>query len=528
MFASLKSSSEEEEMMNLLSIRTILFNLKAIANEVRTNFDFCRDMEKQLKDCGYDWFGSGFGSFGESEQVMKVLAVAVNEAIQKKVDLQNQSSVVNQELHQLLDIDNDKSLDHYFFRPKFSLGLPFVSWKWMLETAGSPLDMAEFLKKDVPQWFVKKMIEHQFDIRWNTQSPNGEPAEYSFYQFCDKAEKTTKDFNFFKYIPRQAHVKATLYKECRRRSVHYLRSISKEELCPIVYIRVADGWIPWRADGLGTFNRVSIENDLLWIDPFIRKFITENADEQKIEHLEDSLAKSTLYWAVLEDGDFMSGDELKLKSIGQTQVYVGKANNGIRGRWIKATDNHCAMMKKCLDNVCAMTTYDPSTLEGIQLVDARLALAKVRKEKTALFVIKTFGDDVEKAEIVQEKAVVCLNEAQRCVDEEATVAASTATLQRLNLSGSTNVTSPAMGMMPTICQYELEKRQEEFDEAKAVLDDLKHSKTSKAEAEAQLTRAEKLHRMGKRIHDPRKNIIPHKDYQISWKPKDMRYGMNCN
>jgi hypothetical protein len=76
------------------------------------------------------------------------------------------------------------------------------------------------------------------------------------------------------------------------------------------------------------------------------------------------------------------------------------------------------MMKKCLDSVCAMATYDPSTLKGIQLVDARLALAKVTEEKTALFVIKTFGDDIEKAEIVQQKAEASLDKDQRCVDDE--------------------------------------------------------------------------------------------------------------
>lgn len=65
---------------------------------------------------------------------------------------------------------------------------------------------------------------------------------------------------------------------------------------------------------------------------------------------------------------------------------------------MKDKDNHCAMMKKCLDNVCNMTTYDPSALEGAQLVYVRLALAKIRSSmkkpiKTALFVIKTFGDE---------------------------------------------------------------------------------------------------------------------------------------
>jgi ribosome-binding factor A len=63
-----------------------------------------------------------------------------------------------------------------------------------------------------------------------------------------------------------------------------------------------------------------------------------------------------------------------------------------------------------------------------------------------------------------------------------------------------------------------------LDEAKVFLDDLQNSETSKAEAEAELTRAEKLHRMGKIIHNTRLNIIPRKHYNILWKPTDMEYA----
>jgi hypothetical protein len=50
------------------------------------------------------------------------------------------------------------------------------------------------------------------------------------------------------------------------------------------------------------------------------------------------------------------------------------------------------MIKKCLNDLCDMTTYDSSRMDGIQLVDLRLTLAKVRGENTALFVTKTFVD----------------------------------------------------------------------------------------------------------------------------------------
>ncbi|CAB3979765.1 Hypothetical predicted protein [Paramuricea clavata] len=452
-----------------MPLQQILSNLTDIADGVRTNPRFCQNMKQQLMKCGYDWFDDISNEHKVKEQVMKVLAVAVNEAIQKKVDFNVDLSLgdigeVNQELHQLLDIPEDKSLDDYFSLKIWSLINNLVE-------ATSPLDMAEYLKRSAPQWLVKNIIQYQFHMRWHTHG--GEPHDYTFYQFCDKA------------------------------------------------------------GGEGEFNEVDIDNDWSWIDPSIRKFITENADEQKVESvqsLEDSLAKPTLYWAVLNDGEFYSGDSLRLQEIGRTQVYVGKANNGIRGRWIKDKDNHCAMMKKCLDNVCAMTTYDPSTLEGIQLVDARLALAKVRRdhakeyrlmksgddfpENSALFVIKTFGDDVEKAEIAQQNAQVRLDKAQRDVDKA-----------QANWPETRSVAYSRLQQL----KAEVEERQEElYFEAIAVVNDTKTLTISKEEAETQLKQAEKQHRKGKRVHEVWKNIIPHKDCNISWKPTDMGYGMNCH
>ena len=179
----------------------------------------------------------------------------------------------------------------------------------------------------------------------------------------------------------------------------YVQSICerKEKLCPEVYVRSNDGWKTWDAD-TRTFTKSESEN-FSWINDSIKSFIHENADEQAVDSLEQCLSKLTLYWAVLEDKDFGSGEKLKLEEIGKTQVYIGEGNNGIQGRWITDSDNHCATIKKCLDNVLAIETYDPLRLEGISLVDARPALAKVRGERTALFAINTFGDDVEKSKL---------------------------------------------------------------------------------------------------------------------------------
>ena len=475
--------SNEEEL--LLPLKTILVNLKVIANKVRTKLSFCQKMKNQLKNIGYDWFGDPSSLKGEDlkEQVMKVLAVAVNEAIKRKVDVVGENKkVVTPELRQLLKIDERKSLNDYF---KSS-----VSKK--LASMSSPLDMAKHLKKiEGIQWLVVNIFQYQFDIRWNTLTINGDPADYTFYQFCDN-ENTTE---FLKHDPRQAHVKATLYKECRRKSVNDLRRITKENLCPTVYIKIARGWKSWRADK-DEFCKVRKNNKTLsLIDPSILKFITENADKQsrKDESLKNSLKNPTLYWAVLDDKDFIP-ETLKLKKIGRTQVYVGRAINGIQGRWTKDGKNHCEMMKKCLDNVCAMTTYDPSRLEGISLVDARLALAKVRREHTALFVIKTFGKVAEKAEIAKEKAKE-LRKVKEFLRVEKTA------------------------RRRTKLEAKVAKRQEELD--KAIAD----TKRSKSKAEAPLTRAERLHLDGKRVNDPSENIIPYDD-DMTWTPKDMKYGMN--
>ena len=485
--------SNEEEL--LLPLKTILVNLKVIASKVRTNPSFRQKMEKQLsEDCGYNWFGS-ISNFDEEqlkEQVMKTLAVAVNVAIQKKVDLGCENKVVNPELHQLLDNGKHESLYHHFIPVEDPLEFELIY---------SPLDLAKYLKKtkteSAPHWLVESIIQHQFDIRWRTH--NGDPDDYTFYQFRDN-ENTT---DLLKYIPRQAHVKATLYKECRGESVYHLKRISKQQLCPTVYIRTAGVWKSWRADK-DEFNDVEdINIQLSWIKPSIRTFITENADEQsrEVEYLKRSLEKHTLYWAVLNDRDFMPGEKLKLKETGRTQVYVGRANYGIQGRWLKDGDNHCEMMKKCLDNVCAMTTYDPLRLEGISLVDARLTLAKVRREETALFVIKTFGDDVEKAKIAVERAEASLHKAIASSREG---------------KASLREAEAPLRAAKTILQKELDQ---------AIVDDSKKNrKTTKSEAEAPLSAAEKSHQKGKRVNS-RENIIPYDD-DMTWTPKDMGYGMN--
>ena len=494
---------DQEDHINL-SFKQILAEL---VHKVNT-MEF-KDMRGELEDCEY----SGF----DDEQVEKVLAVAVNEAIQTKVDIR--------------DIAKTKAkLWRLLGSPK---KWPFrQSKERFIAIAKSPKEMAQYLLANATQQVVSNLIDHQFDIRWNTAT--GELADYTFYEFCNQ-DKTTK---YFEYKPRLAHVKATLYKECRK--VWYKDIPSKEELCPMVYIRVANGWVSWNAEGDEIIRDTEFPT---WINQHIRDFIEKNADVQKSDDdsLKRALKNPTLYWAVLNDKDFISGKHLKLKPIGKTQVYVGRAINGIKGRWLTDSNNHCQMMENCLANVLAMTTYDPLRMEGIQLVDARLALARVRQhhqqqedteEKTALFVLKTFGDDFEKAEIRLMNSEASLKRAKESLDKaEESLDQAEASLDEARSTDEKNRREKKVDKCKreiTRCENVKKEANEEVSKKNAEVEYCRNLKPTKLNINEFLTKAEKLHREGKRIDKPRWNIIPSKIYKdITWKPKDMGYGMNA-
>ena len=102
--------------------------------------------------------------------------------------------------------------------------------------------VAKILTRNVTQEFVKSIIELQFNIKWKTET--GEPADYTYYEFCDNTN-TTK---LLKYIPRQAHVKATPYKKCRNDTDDRLKGITQKQLCPTVYIRTTEKWKTWEPE----------------------------------------------------------------------------------------------------------------------------------------------------------------------------------------------------------------------------------------------------------------------------------------
>ena len=532
-----------------LPLKTVLDNLKSIAKIVRTDH---QAVERQLKECGYVVPKNDCHPYG----VMNFLAVAVNEATRLQVDLKevnpDTENYDTKLLEKLLGVES--LYDCFLVR---------VKQEQLFQKAKSPRDMAKYLKKNEKgQKAAKKIIENQFQIEWNT--PTGKPTDHTFYQFCDIERPEW----LFKYRPRQAHAKVTLFKECRTKSKSNLQSISerKENLCPKVYIKTANGWKTWEANNDSDLQDNNLDQ-LEWIHPSIKSFIVENADEQgdDSESLQQSLDKTTLYWAVLDDRDFITDEKLKLDEIRQTQVYVGKAKNGIRGRWTTDGNNHCEMMKKCLDNVCAMTTtYDPLRLEGISLVDARLALAKVRGEHTALFVMKTFTYDAEKAKLHFQaslaKARKYLN--SDLLGKQLTYETSSAEFQEY-LDVVSNLTKADMALRksePCLNEHEaeahlveaeanLKKGQEYFDAARKYLKDLQAPKAGELEKmveklqkeldddtddfckalkeiQNQLEIAEEKHKEGYRYPQSDLDIIPRGPSERRWQPKDSRYGMN--
>ena len=195
------------------------------------------DIKTQLKN--YNGYDNWFGDNPDKCEVMKALAVALNKAIQGKIELvDKKSKQVNEELYDLLARGNEtkKSPREYFLKT--------VN---LTEEITSPRVLAEkCLKSDAAQWLVENTIQRQFDMKWDT--PTGEP-DYSFYDFCC-TEKTKK---YFKYIPRQAHVRATLYKEYCSNPKQYKKirhdalRLPKKVLCPIVYFSTINGWKAWQA-----------------------------------------------------------------------------------------------------------------------------------------------------------------------------------------------------------------------------------------------------------------------------------------
>ena len=106
MFANTyKYNLAPEGERDVVPLRTILHSLKFMAEKIRNgSLQEIEIIECQLKVCGYDWIGWD----SDKWQVMKALAVAVNEAIQEKIEplkpVNDTMMVLNDKLCPLLEI----------------------------------------------------------------------------------------------------------------------------------------------------------------------------------------------------------------------------------------------------------------------------------------------------------------------------------------------------------------------------------------------------------------------------------------
>ena len=288
----------------------------------------------------------------------------------------------------------------------------------------SPLD---FIQKNILysitlQTFLKKFIECQFQLKWATD--NGLPREFSYYDFCEVVcqhwTQRDMDKKVLKNTVRSAQVKVQLY---RFYTTHIQNEFDVRDLCPKVYVRT--GEMQWQSIDLyprsasGRRHLVALEadgvNNFDWISEPIQRYILSEGETIPEAELGDArltewLTKPTLYWAVVEDSNFQAGENLKLNQIGRTQVYVGKAMNGIKDRWLTNGSSHCRKMKNCLDAFRDNETYNAKLVSDVQLVDAVLLLEKLKgNANSALFLMKTFDGkkklrDAEKSNIVGKRS----------------------------------------------------------------------------------------------------------------------------
>jgi hypothetical protein len=389
-----------------LQIVSLLQNLKVTSEKIFEDKNFREEIKNALHHEGYDGCNED-----NPERIWQVLARAVTSSVRvvKYVNLRDDNIEVTKTRLKKMLLSDTQSLSNCLRKPLTHA---------LVSKLKSPQDVADRtilgITKEAPISFVTKLIEQQFSIQWNTESVNGvrEPEDFNFNKFCDveklKSAGNGKDKQMegktrhLKYDPRRAHVKVQLYRFCRANTI---MEYSVKGLCPYVYIRIRGGWEKWDPlESTNTFTSVEHPH-FSWMNKHIYQYISSHAIKIQNNNLEEALDKHTLYWAVVQDKDFQPGNHLKLNVVGKTQVYVGRANKGINGRWLADANSHCKMMKNCLENVQEMTTYDPLRVHGIQLVDARILLAKLREEECALFVMNTYdGDKASKNLEAVEKA----------------------------------------------------------------------------------------------------------------------------
>jgi hypothetical protein len=474
--------------------KNILKNVTEFTARLHEDEDFRSTVATALKEMGYieaqNDAAGGRNPKLNTEQVHNEFVKAVNMSMKYAVDLRKDDPLLKEKLKKLLVDTLPSNVKQRQIKHYLTDKLPDRSIQEKLE---SPLDFLKegCIKPSAKQIFFKKLIECQFQIKWNTDAA-GRPIPFNYYDFCNEERKQWPDTTALKSLKnqvRRAHVLVQLF----QMSIEKLsQNLTSDDLCPSVYIRTNNStWQERDARSNELVKTIDTGGKVAplpfpWMNDSIRSYILDQAEIIPDADSEACLDKHTLYWVVIQDSDFHPGDKLKLNDIGQTQVYVGKADKGINGRWLAG---HCKNMMKCLESIRRMKevgTYEPLLLKDVQLVEARLVLAKLRRNKnSALFVMQTFDQEIEKAE----KA---LNSAQEAYDAE-----------------------------------EIARNKRNLNRAKEALEN------AKKKAEKDLKEAESQNIEGMRIS--RSKFPKESNYIIQdancrvrprWKPLDTRYGMN--
>jgi hypothetical protein len=185
---------------------------------------------------------------------------------------------------------------------------------------------------------------------------------------------------------------ARLWREQKR--LREIRNLTYRELCPPIYALSLNGnaWAKWTFDnGHNTWRRRNGPNiNINWItNVALRTYIQRNSKKKNFNAF--PAGKNQLYWAVLEEDDHGEDNNLPFR----TQVYVGKAKNGIQKRWTGSQmSSHCKKMELVKDVMCSMVNYNPTPLQPEQLVDLRLLLHKACHQKgknSGLFIMGEYS-----------------------------------------------------------------------------------------------------------------------------------------
>jgi hypothetical protein len=203
----------------------------------------------------------------------------------------------------------------------------------------------------------------------NNEAAADDPDEFSFYRFCEVRGNMYRTYKI-----RKAHVITRLWRA--QKELQKIRNLPYQELCPPIYARSLRGnsWAQWTFDnGHNRWRRRNGRNiNINWItNEVLREYIHDNSKKKNFKKI--PFGDKQLYWAVVEEDEHGEDNNLPFR----TQVYVGRAANGIQERWTGSQESsHCMKMKFASDVMCPMVNYNPTALRRLQLVDLRLLLHK--------------------------------------------------------------------------------------------------------------------------------------------------------